>query len=573
MIPVKETNTEPITGYRLVNRLGSGGFGEVWKCEAPGGLYKAIKFVVGDLNAFDGDGARAEKELKAIERVKAIRHPFLLSMERVESVEGELVIVMELADQNLHDLWHRYAKAGQPGIPRQELLGYLREAAEVLDLLNGKHNLQHLDIKPHNLFLVSSHVKVGDFGLVNSLSAGSEIQLGAITPLYASPELFQSKPSRFSDQYSLAIVYQELLTGCVPFKGKNSRQLLLQHSKSKPDLRPLSPPDQKVVAKALSKKPEDRYPSCMAFVEGLLGDGGSRWELVLQRSSKTHSAETKGVAQTDKAPQTAAASAAQVPKNYRENLHKVIAKIIAAQGGEGQDPASSPPSLSEVDEVIRYKFRAGLPMGPARVRLETFCQQCFGHIIREDERGCGFTVPLPGTSWSQWSGRQPTMEIQVTMDRLDPTAATPIEISAQVRALGCGEQGSAQLLREMGLPLLDSLRNHLLIKSKNRAQERVPWPHPILVYPFYPDGKKGEAIQCQGKDIALSGIGFYLPCELYASEVLIDLAISSQGASLLVPATVVRARRCINGAYEVGALFRLPALQPNGAPPAGIDRN
>src|SRR5262249_10488043 len=180
---------------------------------------------------------------------------------------------------------------------------------------------------------------------------------------------------------------------------------------------------------------------------------------------------------------------------------------MAAQNGDApDDPAASPPTLSAENEVIRYKFRVGLPMGPARVRLETFCEQCFGQLIREDDRGCGFTVPLPRNSWALWSGRQPALEIQVIMDRLDPAAATPIEVATLVRALGCGEQGAAQMLQEMGLPLLDSLRNHLMVKSKNRAQERVPWTHPIKVYLFYPDGKKGEAIQCQGKDITLSGI-------------------------------------------------------------------
>src|SRR5262245_61690264 len=170
----KRPQAEPIRGYRLLEPLGSGGFGEVWKCEAPGGLFKAIKFVYGDLDAVGGDGAQAAEELQAIERVKAIRHPFLLSLDRVECVAGELMIVTELADRSLHEVLLYYQKAGLPGIPRGELLGYLREAAEVLDLMNQQHGLQHLDVKPRNLFLVSSHVKVADFGLVNSLGAAAE---------------------------------------------------------------------------------------------------------------------------------------------------------------------------------------------------------------------------------------------------------------------------------------------------------------------------------------------------------------------------------------------------------------
>ena len=55
---LREPNAEPIPGYRLIEPLGSGGFGEVWKCEAPGGMFKAIKFVYGNLESVDLDGIR-----------------------------------------------------------------------------------------------------------------------------------------------------------------------------------------------------------------------------------------------------------------------------------------------------------------------------------------------------------------------------------------------------------------------------------------------------------------------------------------------------------------------------------
>src|SRR5262245_42565298 len=98
----REPNAEPIPGYRLIEPLGSGGFGEAWKCEAPGGIFKAIKFVFGNLHSLDTDGARAEQELRALQRIKEVRHPFVLQLDRIEDVKGELVIVMELADKSLH---------------------------------------------------------------------------------------------------------------------------------------------------------------------------------------------------------------------------------------------------------------------------------------------------------------------------------------------------------------------------------------------------------------------------------------------------------------------------------------
>src|SRR5271166_4468600 len=122
-----ESQAEPIPGYKLLEPLGRGGFGEVWKAEAPGGLFKAIKFVAGDLDAKEHSNTAA-KELAALRRVKAIRHPFLLSLERVDVRDGMLIIVMELADRDLGDRLRECRLQGAAGIPRDELLRYMEEA-------------------------------------------------------------------------------------------------------------------------------------------------------------------------------------------------------------------------------------------------------------------------------------------------------------------------------------------------------------------------------------------------------------------------------------------------------------
>ncbi|MCI0702978.1 MAG: protein kinase [Planctomycetia bacterium] len=269
---LREPDAEPLPGYRLLEPIGTGGFGEVWKCVAPGGILKAIKFVYGNLNALDGDDVRAIQEMKALERVKQVRHPFVLSIEQIQDIGGELVIVMELADKNLHETLVEYQEAGRPGIPRDILLGFLDDAAVGLDHLIEKHNLQHLDVKPRNLFMVADRVKVADFGLVKQLERSSSSGLmGGVTPIYAAPETFSNKISKHSDQYSLAVVYVELLTGKRPFSGKNIRQLALQHMTEPPDLSMLPESDRPVVARALAKNPDDRFPSCTAFIRTLTG--------------------------------------------------------------------------------------------------------------------------------------------------------------------------------------------------------------------------------------------------------------------------------------------------------------
>src|SRR3954462_14724162 len=87
---------EVLLGYRLVKKLGQGGFGEVWEAEAPGGVRVALKFVRLDSKA-------AGPEQRALEVIRNIRHPHLLDVQFAVQVDDCLVISMPLCDQSLWD--------------------------------------------------------------------------------------------------------------------------------------------------------------------------------------------------------------------------------------------------------------------------------------------------------------------------------------------------------------------------------------------------------------------------------------------------------------------------------------
>ena len=132
-----------IAGYELQDCIGAGGYGEVWRAIGPGGFPKAVKILFGKI-----DGPQAETELKSLNLMRELRHPFLLNVERVELIDGRLIVVTELADCSLDRRFNDIVNAGGRGIPRDDLIGYLRDAADALDFMSEHHGLQHLISNP-----------------------------------------------------------------------------------------------------------------------------------------------------------------------------------------------------------------------------------------------------------------------------------------------------------------------------------------------------------------------------------------------------------------------------------------
>src|SRR5262245_33949766 len=265
--------SEPVPGYLLLEdcAFARGGAGEVWKASGPGGIPVVLKRVV--LHCTMG-----EAELKALELMRSISgHPHLMSIHGFWVGDTELVIATELASGSLAD---RLQETDGAGIPFDELVEYMEEAAKGLDFLNSPiHQLdgklvaiQHRDVKPDNLLLVGGSVKISDFGLAKSLEKWISAHTGALTPAYAAPEYFLKQTSSRSDQYSLAASYVELRTGHCVFSGSVA-QVMYGHIRNAPDLSGLSEPESRVVARALDKDPSDRFPTCRAFAQAIREGG------------------------------------------------------------------------------------------------------------------------------------------------------------------------------------------------------------------------------------------------------------------------------------------------------------
>lgn len=251
------------SGYVMVRQIGRGNFGEVWLSEAPGGVEVALKLV-----AIPSGHRIKQTELRSLDLMKRLRHPFLLQVQAFWVSEEQITIAMELADQSLRD---SAAEHGDQGMPHGELLRLMLEAAEGIDYLHREH-VVHRDIKPENLLVLKGHIKVADFGLARFLDeSGLSIAATQVagSPLYMAPEVWEGKPEFASDQYSLAMTYIELRLGRPPFASTSIVTLMQEHLHGQPDLSGLPEDEREVLRKALGKRPERRFGSCTEMVQTL----------------------------------------------------------------------------------------------------------------------------------------------------------------------------------------------------------------------------------------------------------------------------------------------------------------
>ena len=258
---------EQLGHYRLIRKLGSGGFADVYQAEH---IYLNTPAAVKLLNATlaSWDIQNFHNEAKTIAR---LIHPHIVRILDFGIEAGVPYLVMEYAPNGT--MRQLYPKRTQ--VPLSLVVMYVKQIASALQYAHT-HRLIHRDVKPENLLLGhDNRLLLGDFGAAlltrTSTILSTQTIIGTIS--YMSPEQLLGKPTPASDQYALGIIAYEWMCGHCPFQGTFAEVYNLQLSEPPPSLYakiPTLPPAvESVVMKALAKDYQQRFVTVQAFAEAL----------------------------------------------------------------------------------------------------------------------------------------------------------------------------------------------------------------------------------------------------------------------------------------------------------------
>jgi serine/threonine protein kinase len=275
-----------ITGYRIEARVGRGGMGEVFRAvQLNLGRRVALKVLAPDLAADDRFRRRFLRESRI---AASIDHPSIIPIYETGEDGGLLYIAMRFVDGP--DLAAVLRREGR--LEPSRALAIMTQVAGALDAAHER-GLVHRDVKPANLLLAPgpagtpSHCYLCDFGLIKQVDSEQVASALTVTDQfvgtipYVAPEQIEGKAvDGRTDVYSLGCVLFQCLTGSAPFEGSNDVEVVFAHlGKPPPSLSErfpgLPPSVDGVIARAMAKSKEDRWPTCTALMAALNAELGS----------------------------------------------------------------------------------------------------------------------------------------------------------------------------------------------------------------------------------------------------------------------------------------------------------
>jgi len=264
--------------YQITDLLGRGGMSLVYLAQEVD-LNRQVAIKVLPLQFLQGP-ASAERFEREAKIAASLDHPHIVPIFRVGATSTFLWYTMK----RIRGRSFEQVIMERGALPVPEVLGVVEQVGSALQYAH-RHGVVHRDVKPANVMIEDSGwALVCDFGVARAFGSVSLTQTGASlgTPRYMSPEQFEGQPvDGRCDQYSLAILVWEALTGAVPFTGDSLGELIRKHLLEPPprliDVKPEIPASvSAAVHRAMSKKPAERFPDVAAFIAALGGQAVPR---------------------------------------------------------------------------------------------------------------------------------------------------------------------------------------------------------------------------------------------------------------------------------------------------------
>jgi tRNA A-37 threonylcarbamoyl transferase component Bud32 len=266
---------EQIGRYRIIGELGRGAMGVVYHATDPAiGRSVAIKTIrILDINDTERRDKLRERLFREARSAGVLSHPNIVTIYDMDETDGLAYIAMAYVNGPTLE---RILESDAP-LSGANMLRILRQTALGLDYAHGR-GIIHRDIKPANIMTdEDGAVKITDFGIAKITAVTSMTQTRTVvgTPNYMSPEQVQGLAvDGRSDQFSLAVIAYEILTGERPFQGEHLSTIVYRIVAEQPPEAhqingTLTPQIHEVLSRGLAKKPEDRYPTCSTFVGAL----------------------------------------------------------------------------------------------------------------------------------------------------------------------------------------------------------------------------------------------------------------------------------------------------------------
>jgi serine/threonine protein kinase len=357
-----------IAGYRIEARIGRGGMGEVYRAvQLSLGRRVALKVLAPELAADDAFRRRFLRESRI---AAGIDHPNIIPIYEAGEDGGLLYITMRYVEgSDLARLLEREGRL-EPG----RAMAVMGQVAGALDAAHAR-GLVHRDVKPANILLAEpaaggGHCYLCDFGLIKQV--GAEQMFSALTATdqfvgtipYVAPEQIEGRDvDGRTDVYSLGCVLFQCLTGAVPFDGATDVEVVFAHLREPPPRVSAAVPSlptgvDAVIARALAKAKEDRYPTCSALVAAL----NERLPTVTQRPPVPADDATRSMV-LPPAP-VPAPSAAAPSATDPTALIPSVAGPGAPRPGAPPPPAPPPPAAPPLARPARTPVEARSASGP-----------------------------------------------------------------------------------------------------------------------------------------------------------------------------------------------------------------